>query len=479
MGKQKLYRYAAVGTFPNVVELDARYRGRWAEDFFGNSNPVVLELACGKGSYTLELARRNPDRNYIGVDIKGERIYVGAKAAAEEGIPNAAFLRTQIDFLSAYFAPGEVSEIWITFPDPYLRKPEKRLTSPRFLGIYRQVVASGAPVHLKTDDPLLHEYTLVTLDQLGIGLDLHVPDVYAAEDASPELFIQTYYEKKHLADGRTIRYVRFTLDPLEDNIMERPADSSHHDPSSSEPADEFVKAENELQSRLHSLASHQALPRGGLSNEPSLADMRQEYTKDGLQESQAADDPVVQFRLWFDQAVASGHGEPNAMTLATADAQGQPSARIVLLKGFDEDGFVFFTNYESRKGEDLEANPKAALLFFWPFLERQVRIEGTVYKISREASKDYFDSRPAGSRIGAWSSHQSRVIEGREVLQKAYADHVAEFGEGPIPLPEYWGGYVVRPHEMEFWQGRPSRLHDRLRYRLGGEGRWVRERLSP
>jgi tRNA (guanine-N7-)-methyltransferase len=211
MGKQKMYRYATVGTLQNVVELNPKYKGRWANDFFGNTNPIILELACGKGHYTLELARRYPDKNYIGVDIKGERIFVGARFGLEENITNAGFLRTQIEDLYHYFDPGEVAEIWITFPDPYLRKPDKRLTSPRFLEIYSSIAQPEAPIHLKTDDPSLHEYTLRTLEKYSIPLLAHVSDVYAQPPDDSVLFIQTHYEKLHLKAGKTIRYVSFNL----------------------------------------------------------------------------------------------------------------------------------------------------------------------------------------------------------------------------------------------------------------------------
>jgi len=216
MGKQKMYRYATVGSLENVVELNPKYKGSWANDFFGNSNPIILELACGKGHYTLELARRNPDKNYIGVDIKGERIFVGARTGLEENITNAGFLRTQIEDLHHYFETEEVAEIWITFPDPYLRKPDKRLTSKRFLDIYKAIAQKGAIIHLKTDDPTLHEYTLRTLNKYSLPLLEHVTDLYALSknklNDDSVLFIQTHYEKLHLKAGRTIRYLNFNLD---------------------------------------------------------------------------------------------------------------------------------------------------------------------------------------------------------------------------------------------------------------------------
>lgn len=208
----------------------------------------------------------------------------------------------------------------------------------------------------------------------------------------------------------------------------------------------------------------------------SVADLRQKYGKFELLESGMAGTPFEQFTQWFAQALEAGVAEPNAMTLATVGPDQAPSARIVLLKGFDENGFVFYTNYESRKGRDLAAHPQAALLFFWQPLERQVRIEGRIEKTTAEESDAYFRSRPLGSRIGAWVSPQSQPIS-REALEARYAELTALLGDDP-QRPPHWGGYRVVPHRVEFWQGRPSRLHDRLAYELQGDA-WVLQRLAP
>jgi pyridoxamine 5'-phosphate oxidase len=211
---------------------------------------------------------------------------------------------------------------------------------------------------------------------------------------------------------------------------------------------------------------------------PNLAGLRLNYEKGALDEATLPVDPFALFRLWLDDAMAAGVAEPNAMTLATVSPDGQPSCRTVLLKGFDERGFSFFTNYRSRKGRELDANPRAALTIFWKERERQVCIRGGVSRLSRDESDAYFQSRPYGSQIGAWVSEQSEVIPGRGWLEKREQELRAKFPEGAVPLPPNWGGYVLAPQALEFWQGRPSRLHDRMLYRLT-DGAWVRERLSP
>jgi pyridoxamine 5'-phosphate oxidase len=212
----------------------------------------------------------------------------------------------------------------------------------------------------------------------------------------------------------------------------------------------------------------------------NLADMRRDYTRDGLSELDAPAEPFVLFHQWFADAVATEQlpVEPNAMTLATVDAQGRPHCRVLLLKGLDERGFTFFTNYDSAKGEQLAAQPFAAMTFFWPTLERQVRIEGRVERVTAAESDAYFQVRPLGSRIGAWASPQSQEIADRAELEDLLAQTQQRFMEQAPHCPEHWGGYRLLPERIEFWQGRASRLHDRLNYRLL-ESAWQRQRLAP
>lgn len=214
--------------------------------------------------------------------------------------------------------------------------------------------------------------------------------------------------------------------------------------------------------------------------EREIADLRQNYTFTNLLETEVDSDPIKQFASWFEEALNADLLEPNAMTLATASSDGKPSARIVLLKGYDERGFVFYTNYESTKGRQLIANPQAALVFLWDKLERQIRIEGKVVKIDGKESDRYFHSRPISSQIGAWTSDQSRVIPNREVLEKRQQELVQKYSDGAtIPRPPHWGGFRLIPDVIEFWQGRPSRLHDRLIYRLQDDATWEIVRLAP
>jgi len=210
----------------------------------------------------------------------------------------------------------------------------------------------------------------------------------------------------------------------------------------------------------------------------SIADIRREYASRALGEGEADADPMRQFGVWFEEAASAQLLDVNAMTLATTTANGDPAARIVLLKGFDDDGFVFFTNYDSAKGRELAAHPRACLLFFWVELERQVRITGPVTKVSAAESDEYFHSRPFESQVGAWASAQSTPVADRGVLEARYAQLAAQYAGQTVPLPSFWGGYRVAPEQVEFWQGRPSRLHDRLLYTRGTSG-WSRSRLAP
>ncbi|WP_341842436.1 tRNA (guanosine(46)-N7)-methyltransferase TrmB [Chitinophaga caseinilytica] len=212
MGHKKLQRFAEIETFPNVLIYPKDMPGKW-NSHFGNSHPLTLELACGKGDYTLGLARKYPEENFMGVDLKGNRIWKGAKTAIDQNIANVAFLRTQIEQITDYFAPGEVKDIWITFPDPFLRqsKSKKRLTHPRFLALYQQLLGDGGTVNLKTDSTELYTFTKMVIARMGCRLITDVPDVYALSPVPELLQIQTYYEGMHLADGRTIRFLKFAL----------------------------------------------------------------------------------------------------------------------------------------------------------------------------------------------------------------------------------------------------------------------------
>jgi len=211
----------------------------------------------------------------------------------------------------------------------------------------------------------------------------------------------------------------------------------------------------------------------------TIADIRKDYKLKSLLEKDVATNPVRQFDTWWQEALNSEIDEVNAMTLATASADGIPAARIVLLKGYDEYGFVFFTNYESFKGMQLAENPRACLVFFWKELERQIRITGLVEKVSAEESDAYFNSRPEGSRIGAWVSPQSQVIANREWLEDQEKKYIGNLAAQPLKRPDHWGGYRVKPISIEFWQGRSNRLHDRIQYTLQGDNKWIIERLAP
>lgn len=212
MGQKKLVRFAAIKTFSNVLQYPENVKGQW-NAWFKNDNPITLELACGKGEYSVNLGREHSDRNFIGVDIKGNRIYIGAKTALAEGLQNVAFMRAQIGQLTQYFDNNEVSEIWIIFPDPFLRegKAKNRLTHPRFLALYQQVLPPGAPIHLKTDSKELYDFTLETIEQQGCIIRENIVDIYGQGKATGALGIQTHYEKMHLKEGRTIYYLSFIL----------------------------------------------------------------------------------------------------------------------------------------------------------------------------------------------------------------------------------------------------------------------------
>lgn len=211
----------------------------------------------------------------------------------------------------------------------------------------------------------------------------------------------------------------------------------------------------------------------------SIDEIRERFSRTGLSKAALNPDPILQFEQWFQDASDAGVFEPGAACLATAGRDAEPSARMVLLKGMESRGFIFFTNYGSPKARDLAENPRAALVVAWVELARQVRISGSVERISREESARYFNSRPAGSRLSAWASHQSEVIENRQALEERMQSFQARFGDGDIPLPAFWGGYCLSPEQIEFWQGRPDRLNDRLRYRRQAESRWIVERLEP
>lgn len=213
-------------------------------------------------------------------------------------------------------------------------------------------------------------------------------------------------------------------------------------------------------------------------NKLNVADLRENYKKGGIPDENVPDDPIIFFEKWLSEAISSDVMEPNAMSLATVDSDGKPNVRLVLLKGIEGETIHFYTNYDSDKGRDLRNNPHASVAFWWPELERQVRISGSVQKLSQEVSSEYFNSRPRESQLGAWASSQSQPVGNREDLQKHYDQMVEKFDGKEIPKPDFWGGYQVRIEEIEFWQGRPGRLHDRIRYKRA-EDSWIKERLQP
>jgi len=214
-------------------------------------------------------------------------------------------------------------------------------------------------------------------------------------------------------------------------------------------------------------------------NQEELKNLREEYNAAALTEASTKADPIKQFEIWFNEAQEANVPELNAMTLATATPDGRPSARVVLLKGYHEAGFVFFTNYLSRKGKEINKNPNGALTFFWPALERQIRIEGTIEKVTKEESEKYFHSRPHNSQIGAVVSPQSQEIDSREIIEKKWNELATEYEGKEVPKPSFWGGYILKPRLIEFWQGRPSRLHDRILYKKTDNKNWKKVRLAP
>jgi pyridoxamine 5'-phosphate oxidase len=225
--------------------------------------------------------------------------------------------------------------------------------------------------------------------------------------------------------------------------------------------------------------NRQPNPIAGGTAESLAGRVEEEHVQAALEEDELNPDPFAQFRTWLEQAKTAGVYQPLGMTVATADARGRPSARLVLLRGLDDRGFVFFTNYQSRKARELDGNPWAALVFYWPEQDRQVRVEGRVERVTAEESDAYFRTRPHGSQLGAWASPQSQVIADRSVLEDRVAELAARYGGKEVPRPPHWGGFRVVPESIEIWQGRPNRLHDRLRYRRGDGGNWLIERLAP